>query len=415
MSARRTYELVVYGATGFTGELVSTYLTQSYAGKVTWAAAGRSEDKVRKVLANIGATDIPVIVADASKPETLVSMVKQTKVVISLVGPYGKYGSELVKACAENGTHYVDLTGWEAKMIQQHGRAAVSTKALIVHGCGYDSIPSDLCTFLACQKLKQAGEHGDTVKVGAVKSAFQFKGGMSGGTVASLLLAVEADKEEKKISMNPYCLSPIRGKHNPSLFLAMSTSFLGKKTWGSFWFMGPTNSALVRRTWGVLENSDPSSKVLAYGPDFAYDELMVRGGMISSAITSLVIYFGFAILMLCPPARWALKKWGPQPGTGPAPADQKSGWFRTATTATSVDGKHQVRVTINGKGDPGYLATSRMIVESALAIVQDEDRLPPLARQGGFLTPATALGNVLVERLEATQQFSFTTEDNKSA
>lgn len=407
----KTYEIVVWGASGFTGELVVRYLATLTDLNLKWAVAGRSKSKLEKVLAGVGIS-VPIVIADSNDPESLVHMVKQTTLVMSLVGPYTLYGSSLVKACAENGTHYVDLTGetaWIAQMIKEYGRAAISTQALIIHSCGFDSVPSDLCALLAVNRLKMVA--GENVKVGEVTGSVVAVGGPSGGTIATALAIFEGPEEARRVSANPYCLSPIPGNHKPSIDIATSWTFKGKKYWGSFWFMGPVNSALVRRSWGILESSNASSKVLAYGPDFAYREILSRPGPASALITSFVMYFGFALLYFFAPARWAVKRWGPKSGEGPSLTAQQNGWFSLTTTAKSLDGTHEAQVKLRGKGDPGYLATSKMITECALAIVRDRNRLPPLAKQGGPLTPATALGNVLVERLEKTKAFSFTYSD----
>lgn len=200
-------------------------------------------------------------------------------------------------------------------MVRKYARTAVSTNAILIHSCGFDSIPSDLTTFLAVQRLKSSG--GGNVKVGPVRSAFTAKGGASGGTIASALALLGGSSEDRAISANPYALSPIAGSHKPKPTLATWSTFNGKRTWGGFWFMvssgfasgrpsvlpadtvprqGPFNSAIVRRSWGILETADPSSKVLAYGPDFNYDEFLVAANPISAALTSLAFFFGFAIL-----------------------------------------------------------------------------------------------------------------------
>ncbi|ORY85328.1 Saccharopine dehydrogenase-domain-containing protein [Leucosporidium creatinivorum] len=413
--APRPYQIVVYGATGFTGQLVAQYLStiEAVAGK--WAVAGRNKAKVEERMNEVG-VKAPVIVADASDHESLVQMCKQTKLVISLVGPYTTYGEPLVAAAAENGTHYVDLTGetpFVAHMVRKYARTAISTNALIIHACGYDSVPSDLTTFLAVQRLK--GLIGESGKVGPVRSAFSFKGEVSGGTISSALTIMDGSADDKKIGMNPYALSPIAGSYKPLPTVVTSSTFAGKRTWGSFWIMGPYNSQIVRRSWGILETSDPSSKVLSYGSEFNYNEFMSMKGPISAFLASFSLLLSFAVLALFPPARWALRKWGPQPGTGPSKEMQETGWFKVVTTAKSVDGKHEAQMIMKGKGDPGYAATAKMITECALSIVLDYDRLPPLAKQGGPLTPATALGTVLVERLENTGHFSFSAGEGKKS
>lgn len=212
----------------FTGQLVAQYLHSVPAITGKWAVAGRSAAKVEKRMKEVGVADVPVVVADSSDHDSLVAMVKKTQLVISLVGPYTHYGEPLVAACAENGTHYVDLTGesslepsiiWNytdssdigeapfvAHMVRKYARTAVSTSAIMIHACGFDSVPSDLTTFLAVQRLKNLA--GPGVKVGPVRSAFAQEGGASGGTIASLLAVLDGGPEDRAISTNPYALSP---------------------------------------------------------------------------------------------------------------------------------------------------------------------------------------------------------------
>ncbi|SCV68717.1 BQ2448_838 [Microbotryum intermedium] len=430
-SSSKPYEVVVWGATGFTGQLVAHYLSTSPTAEgLKWAVAGRSKTKLEQRMQEVD-VDVPVIIADAGDAESLDELCKQTRCIIALVGPYARYGEPLVKACAENGVHYVDLTGeapFVARMVKNHGRAAVSTKAIIIHACGYDSVPSDLCAYLVAQRLKSAG-----AEVGPVRGIASFKGGVSGGTFATILDSIQASKEDKKITMNPYGLSPIHGKHKPGPVVAKSATLNGRRHWGAFWIMvgrvhrlpsfrprsvdswdswlqGPFNSAIVRRSWGILEGaSDSSSRVLSYGSNFSYDEWMGVTNPVIGLLASLTLFIAFGFLIFVPPIRWLAQKYGPQSGDGPSEKMQKTGWFKLLTIAKSTDGKQEVAVTMKGKGDPGYAATSKMISECALAIVKDYERLPPLARHGGILTPATALGPVLVERLEKTGYFSFTT------
>ncbi|KAM0756386.1 NAD(P)-binding protein [Meredithblackwellia eburnea MCA 4105] len=413
----KTYDIIIWGATGFTGQLCVKYLLESYKTGVKWAVGARSKDKLTRTLKEAGVEDgkVDVIIADASDEASLVSMVKQTKVVVSLVGPFMRYGIPLVKACAENGIHYVDLTGeapFVAKTISDFARPAVSTRAVLINSCGFDSVPSDLAAYLAVQQLKKAHPQG---KVGKVTGNVLFKGGMSGGTLATLWDALSQSKEDRKISQGAYSLSPVKGgdpSGRPTVLT--KTSYKGKTTWGSFWFMSVHNEKIVRRSWGILETASPSSKVLAYGPDFGYCEVLQYSNVFMAVLGAWAWLSGFAAIFLLPPLQWALKKYGPQPGEGPSPQMQRDGWFSMRTVAKTTDKQHETQVTMHGKGDPGYSATAKMITECALALALDYERLPPMAHAGGPLTPATALGDVLVERLEKTGYFTFTIEDRKT-
>ncbi|KAL8283254.1 hypothetical protein RQP46_006032 [Phenoliferia psychrophenolica] len=384
----KAYDIVVYGASGFTGQLVVRHLLSSpTAVKAKFAVAGRSRAKIETGLKAAGApATTPIIIADSADLASIVAMVQQTKVVLSLVGPYTKYGESLVAACSEHGVHYCDLTGeapFVADMIAKYTKQALDSRSVLLFACGFDSVPSDLCVFLAVNELKKAA--GDRVQVGKVTSAVSMKAYASGGTIDTIWTMLSGSKESKRVGANPYCLSP----------------------------MGPYNEQIVRRSWGILESAAPSSKVLSYGPDFQYSEWLKCANPISAAITSFVFLTGFAALILLPPVRWLLQKYWLQPGDGPTVAQQEGGWVKMDTVAKSVDKKHEVCIVMRGKGDPGYSGTAKMIAECALALVLDWDRLPPLAKTGGPLTPATALGHVLVERLEATGSFSFKTESDK--
>lgn len=259
----RKYELVCYGVTGFTGQLVAQYLHSVDAIRGKWALAGRNKDKIASRMKEVNVEGVDIIIADSNDESSLDDMCKQARVVISLVGPYARYGEPLVAAAVRNGTHYVDLTGeahWCAKMIKKYGEEAIKNRSVIVFSCGFDSVPSDLTVMLAVQKLKALGSN---VHVGQVKGAVKAEGGMSGGTFASALDLAGAPAQDKKVAANPYALSPITGKDKGTPYLFTSSTFGGKRTWGSFWIMGPHNTAIVRRTWGIFESADASSKVFA--------------------------------------------------------------------------------------------------------------------------------------------------------
>ncbi|KAK4058073.1 hypothetical protein OIO90_000812 [Microbotryomycetes sp. JL221] len=408
---KRDFDLVCYGVTGFTGQLCAQYLNSVDSIRGKWAVAGRNEAKIKSRLQEVGVEGVPVIIADSSDPESLDKMCKRTKVICSLVGPYVRYGEPLVKACVDNGTHYTDLNGeapWCYNMMKKYGDQAMDNKATLVFSTGYDSVPSELTVFIATQKLKALGKG---VTAGSAMGSAIGKGSLSGGTFATLLEFAKAPSKDKKVAANPYCLSPVGRPENKHLpFLFTSTTFKGKRQWGSFWLMGPHNSAIVRRSWGVFESGGPNTKVFAYGPDFKYDEMMAMPNPVVAIFVSLALFVGFGLLTLVPPIRWAAERFGPQPGTGPSKDMQENGWFKQVATVRSTDGTKAVQVTMKGKGDPGYAATSKMIAECALALVHDYERLPPVAQQGGFLTPAAAYGPVLVERLEKTGYFTFTSE-----
>ncbi|GAA5949638.1 hypothetical protein JCM3765_002736 [Sporobolomyces pararoseus] len=397
--ATKKYDIAVFGASGFTGQLVARYLASRAAEEnFKLVAVGRNREKVAKRMKEVQVT-ADILTADSNDENSLREVLKQVKVVASLIGPYMAHGELLYKLCAEMGVHYCDLTGetpFVYKMAKNYTRSALSSKAILVNAAGFDSIPSDLNTFLAAQRLHQIDPD---AKLGAVRSGFKAKGGASGGTLASGIGMIEAGAEDRKLATDPYALCPIEGKHIPSTVLAKSFEFQGKKTWGGFFIMAPYNTAIVRRSWGIFESATEQSRPLNYGPSFNYEEYMTMPGPISSFFTSVVLYLGLGAILISP-IRALLKRFGPQSGDGPTPEAQEAGWFETTTVGKSEDGRHEVKVVMKGSGDPGYKATSMMISEVALGLLKDHDRLSPLAKQGGSLTPATALGNVLVERLE---------------
>ncbi|GAA6047333.1 hypothetical protein JCM3770_001892 [Rhodotorula araucariae] len=409
-------DILVWGATGFTGQLVVKYLaSQAALQNFKLAVGGRNRDKLDTTMRNLGVEPTIAFTADSSDEAALRQIVRQVKVVASLVGPYLKHGEPLVKVCAEEGVHYVDLTG-ESPFIHRtttrYTRAALDSKALIVHTSGFDSIPSDIGTLLAVQRLKKLGPD---VHAGQVRSAFRVKGGISGGTIASLMGVIEnKDKEGRKRSMGPYALSPVTGVRTAVPAIIDSVTYRGRKAWGMFWLMAPLNEQVVNRSWGILEAADDAaSRTQAYGPRFNYAEFLTMPGPISALIGSLAFFAGFASLLI-PPFRWLIKKLVAKAGEGPSEEAQRKGWYEVTTIAKSEDGKKEVKVVGKGKGDPGYAATAILISTCALCLLKDHERLPSIAKHGGFLTPATAFGNVLVKRLEETGRFSWTIEDNQS-
>ncbi|POY71384.1 hypothetical protein BMF94_5696 [Rhodotorula taiwanensis] len=409
------YDILVMGASGFTGQLVCKYLaSQASVQNFTWAAGGRNREKIEQKMKEVHAEPSEIFIADSKDEDALRRAVKQVKVVISLIGPYLLHGEALVKVCAEEGTSYCDLTGetpFIHKMIQKYQRTALDTKAVIMHTSGVDSIPSDIGAFLAVQQLKQVG--GEQTLAGNVRSSFKAKGGMSGGTLLSLLEVVEQPKETRDVATKTYGLSPITGKHSGRPVVVSSHTYAGKRTWGGFFLMAPVNIPIVHRSWGILENADPSSRVLRYGPNFVYDEMMALPGPISSFVASSVMLMAFGAIALFSPFRWLLRRFGPQSGDGPSEQERENGWYETTTVAKSDDGKYESRVIQKAQGDPGYAATSILISTCAICLVKDHDRLAPIAKHGGFLTPSVSLGNLLVERLEKTGRFSFTKEGRR--
>jgi short subunit dehydrogenase-like uncharacterized protein len=389
-----SFDIIVFGVTSFVGQIMTRYMsTQFNGGEIKWAIAGRSEAKLKTLRDEVSRSDLEIIVADATDEAALNAMCARTKVVISTVGPYALYGNALVKACAESGTHYCDLSGepqWIRKMQEQHEGAAKASGAHIVHCCGFDSIPSDLGVhFLQQAALKTHGQTLDKINMRVVK----MKGGPSGGTVASIINMVKeaaGDADLRKQLKDPYSLCP--PTHGFSARQRdVNVSF--DKLYGSWtapFVMAAINTRVVHRS-NALSGS-------AYGDDFLYEEAVVTGkggrGKRIARATSWGMG-GFVVGLAVPPVRWALEKFVlPKPGEGPSEEAQLNGEFDLVFMGETDSGERmQCRVT--GDRDPGYGSTAKMLAQAAACLAQDisDDTL------GGFWTPATLMGDALIKRL----------------
>ncbi len=390
MASERQFDIVVYGATGFTGRLVAEYLSKQYAdGTVKWAMAGRSAQKLEEVRDLIGAPKTtPLIAADASDPAALKAMVESTKVVLTTVGPYQLYGAPLVAACAAAGTDYVDLCGevpFMRQMIDAHQEAAQKSGARIVFSCGFDSIPFDLGVFFLQEQAKaKFGQPVPRVK-GRVRA---MNGTLSGGTAASGRATMEAAAKDKTIMgylFDPYSLAPgTKGVAQPDGQTPHEDKALG--SWVAPFFMAVINTKNVHRSNFLLNN--------AYGADFAYDEMMLtgpgeKGKQTADFIANNDMMGGDDV---------------PQPGEGPSKEEREAGNYDVLFVGEGPDGK-TIKVGVTGDKDPGYGSTSKMIAESAICLAND---VPDL--KGGFWTTAPAFGMKLVERLRANAGLTFEVE-----
>ncbi|ROR74380.1 saccharopine dehydrogenase family protein [Bogoriella caseilytica] len=394
-AAPREHDLVIYGVTGFVGALVAEYLAHHAPSGVRIALAARSWEKAQAAQATlpVRAQSWPVLVADSTDADSLRAMVRSTRVLITTVGPYLRHGLPVVEACAAAGTHYADLTG-EVPFIRQameFDELARNTGARIVHGCGYDSIPSDLGV-LALHRQAAADGAGGLTRVLALARA---RGGISGGTVASVRGIVELagqDAAVRRLLADPHSLSPDREAESsvrqPADFPAPSR--LRDGAWVAPFPMASVNSRVVRRSNAVQGWS--------YGRDLRYGEAVSLGrgprGALRAAGLSAAMAAGMGVLALRP-AQALLDQLLPAAGTGPDEHTRAAGWFRTELRAVTESGV-QYRAVVAGPGDPGYAATTVMLGESALALALDHEELPDRA---GSLTPATAIGDVLIDRL----------------
>ncbi|SDC37097.1 Uncharacterized conserved protein [Geodermatophilus telluris] len=394
----REHDVVLLGATGFVGRLVAGYLARSAPPDLRVALAGRSRDKLTAVAADLpdAGRRWPLLEADTGDPASLARLAEGTRVLVTTVGPYARYGLPVVEACARAGTHYADLTGevlFVREAIDRFDAVARESGARIVHAAGYDSIPSDLSVWLLAERAREDGAGGLT----DVRLVATVRGGFSGGTVASMLGQVEAmatDREVRRLIGDPYALSPDRAAEpatrQPSDAAPPALAADGR--WTAPFVMAPFNTRIVRRSNALQE--------WAYGRGMRYGESMSAGRGLPGALAAAGITTGLAAglgALAFPPTRALLDRVLPAPGSGPSEATREKGFFRMVVDA-STEGGRRYRATAAGPGDPGYKATSVMLGEVALGLAIDTDRLPDRA---GSLTPATALDGVLVERLRA--------------
>ncbi|RKH10427.1 saccharopine dehydrogenase [Corallococcus sp. CA053C] len=398
------FDIVLWGATGFTGRLVAEYLARSQdAHGAKWALAGRDRDRLEKVRAELvklqpACADLPLVLADAKDSASLAALVARTRVVISTVGPYNRYGSELVAACVSAGTAYCDLTGevqWMRKMIDAHDAHARETGARIVHTCGFDSIPSDLGVLLLQDHMREKhGGHCDHVRYHLTR----MRGGFSGGTIASMLDTLDAVKAEpslRRVLTSAHALDPEPGRgtkeERDQMTVRKSPDTGG---WTAPFVMASVNTRVVRRSNALLG--------FPWGRDFFYAEVSDFGpgpkGLALAAGTTAGLG-GFMAATNVSVVRGLLEKHVlPAPGEGPSATARERGCFEVRLLGEGLSPKSGQRVKVEGtvaaQGDPGYAATSRMLAESGLCLAFDT-----LPKRGGVLTPASAMGMVLVERL----------------
>ena len=394
----RNHDVVLFGATGFVGRLTAAYLAASAPPGTRIALAGRSPGRLAEVRAALPAVahDWPLLEADTGDAGSLAALAGATRVLVTTVGPYARYGLPVVEACARAGTHYADLAGevlFVRDAIDRVDAVARGSGARIVHACGYDSIPSDLATLLLAERAREDGAGGLT----DVRLVATLRGAPSGGTVDSMRAQVEAvqrDPARRRVLGDPHALSPDRtaepATRQPRDAAPPARDADGR--WTAPFVMASFNTRIVRRS-NALQN-------WAYGRSFSYGEVMGAGRGPVGAATATAITAGLAgalAAMWFPPTRALLGRVLPGPGAGPDEATRAKGWFRMEVDAGTESGR-RYRATAAGTGDPGYAATAVMLGQAALALALDGDRLPDRA---GSLTPASALGDVLVGRLRA--------------
>ena len=385
--SEREFDVVVFGASGYTGKLVAEYSQSEYGenGSVKWAIAGRNREKLEGIREELGlSSDLSILEVDSNDQGSLNAMTGSTKCVLTTVGPYQLYGSNLVESCAKNGTDYVDLTGepgWMYEMINAHKETAQASGARIVFSCGFDSIPFDLGVYFVQQAaMDKFGKPAQHVR-GRVKA---MNGEFSGGTIASLgatMATLKKKPELIKVLANPFSLT--EGFEGPAQ-LDDSKVLLDKKLnmWVAPFVMAPINTKNIHRSNALLDHQ--------YGEDFCYDEMMIagegeEGKQIADAMTSANPMGGDNV---------------PQPGEGPSKESREQGNYDVLFFADL--GEESIEARVTGDMDPGYGSTSKMITESAICLIQDCSDLP-----GGIYTPAPAMGDKLIQRLEEKAGLTF--------
>lgn len=410
------YDLIIFGATSFVGKIICQYLMENYGPhdhldgspneSISWAIAGRSKQKLSALKNSLGprATGLNIFTADATDEAALQALCAHGKVILSTVGPYALYGETLLKACVNSGTDYVDLTGevhWIRAMLDKYELSAQESGARIVPCCGFDSIPSDLGVWFL-QKHAQAKFGQTCTRIqGRIKA---MKGGFSGGTAASIiniLREVTRNTSLRKILGNPYALC-LNGPQNSARQINIKTATYESnlKSWSAPFVMASINTRVVHRSNMLLE--------MDYGKRFQYDEAVLAGPGFKGLTKAQLITMGLGAFLAgasIPPSRWCLEKFVlPKPGEGPSLEAQANGFFDIRFFGTTESGETIV-AKVTGDRDPGYGSTAKMISEAAICLAKD-----PIVQQksGGFWTPATMLGEPLIQRLEQNAGLSFT-------
>ena len=379
----RKYQIILYGATGFTGKLCAEYFKENYP-DLNWAIAGRNENKLRELREELN-LECDIFVADSDDYESIKNFVSQTKVVLSAAGPFARYSTKVVEACVECLTHYTDITGenhWVKGLIDRFHEKAALDGTRIVPSCGYDSIPSDLGVYFSVTRSKQPVSH--------VTVYHSAKGGASGGTTETMFTMGPLPKEMR----DPFLLNPkdsvSDAQKNKSVDDFSVKPIPGTDAFSGMGLMAFANTRVVRRSAALFDLNQKS-----YGPDFTFKELGSYPSKAAARITSFFLMSAF--LIIATPLRYLVRPFLPKPGDGPSKEARDNGWFRGLFVANLEDGTEK-RFEIFGSGDPGYKSTSKMVCESALTLAFSED-LPFGSEFGGVLTSAVGLGDPLISRL----------------
>ena len=399
MSNTKQLDLIIWGATGFTGQLVSEYINKKYSNTtLKWGIAGRNKEKVSVIAERLNIAKDRIIIADCNDTESLIKLTSKTKVICTTVGPYAKYGSNLIEACIKTNTNYCDITGetqWIRKMIDKYHTRAKENKIKIINSCGFDSIPSDMGVFYSQKKLfEKTGKYASKINMRVAGA----KGGISGGTYNSLSNVLEearVDKEVRKTLTNPYGLNPIDKQKGPDKADLQSVIFdKVSNSWIAPFVMAGINTKIVRRSHALID--------FKYGSDFSYDEATLSGKGVLGQIK------GYLSLI---PIFLATRKKGsfiknivdyvlPKSGEGPSEKTRISGYYNLRFYLTQQNKIYLSKVI--GDMDPGYGSTSKMLAESAVCLALDKT-----PETYGILTPSVALGDSLLKRLQENAGLTF--------
>ena len=380
-------DIIVYGATGFTGKLCVEYLA-SKERSTKWAIAGRNQEKLKTVADEL-CPEVEILIADSDDEDALDRLTQRAKVVLSTAGPFHRYGSKLVASCVKNNTHYVDITGenfWVKGLIDKHHDEASRKGVRIIPSCGYDSIPSDLGSLYCVQSMNKP--------IKRIEAFHTMKGEASGGTLETMFSL--ADLDLGKSLFDPFLLNPEGTVSDQQKKLSKDkTGVLEQDVingWSGPFIMAAANTRVVRRSAALHEQKGEK-----YGQDFTYQEFTFHkkktGAYMAMAFLAI---FG---LVLMTPLRKIVRPLMKKPGEGPSKEARENGWFSATYKALANDGDVSV-FKMHGKGDPGYKITSLLVTESALCLVENEQDLPGGSDYGGILTSASGLGGALISRLK---------------
>jgi short subunit dehydrogenase-like uncharacterized protein len=406
------YDLVVFGATSFVGQILTRYLAEYFSTQqeqLSWAIAGRSQQKLQDLKSSLGTLgeSLPILIADASNQAELNALCAQTRVVVSTVGPYALYGEPLIQACVTNGTDYCDLTGetqWIKKMIEKYESQAQQSGARIVHCCGFDSVPSDMGVYYLQQQAQKQFNAPATQVSMRVKT---LKGGASGGTVASLINVIQeaaADPALRKDLVNPYVLCPPdHGNSQRQIYIKTAKFDSDFNAWIAPFVMAAVNERVVHRSNALSGN--------AYGSNFSYNEAILTGEGLKGRFKALGVVSGLGVFMLAavskPVSQLMERYMLPKPGEGPTPEQQRTGRFDLRFVGKTEAGQ-TLKIKVTGDRDPGYGSTGKMLGQAALSLAIDHVKeAKKTGRAGGFWTPATMFDDRFIQRLTKHAGLAF--------